>query len=399
MWEELLEVRSWASAQAAGQKRVIAGWAAACVILVGVFYWPIIFTGYRNTPGHDEQLIIHAVKSCGVLGAYRYFEPHFWQREISAEYVYYRPIALLSHAIDYRLWGTNPHPAHAVNIALHAANVLLLGWLVALLAGNWLPGMLAALIYAVLPTHAEPVAWVAARMDVLSGTFSLAAMTSLLLAARRRAWVLLAVGALLYLLAIGAKESGGMLVLVVLAWIIVVERNSRRLALTAAGLFCAIAAGYVAFRHSAGTIIVPPQRHPFRHLAARFHARYLSAPLANLYEAAQARSLAWLDATALLRGLAKIAVLLPCLAVAVVMLVWRIAFYLPALIFVQADDRYLYLPEMGSAALLGLITWQVAVWLRRYRDSLGWLSFAAYAYLLAAAMSALLVQLRGWKSL
>jgi len=398
VWQELLQVHSWASSQAARQKRIIAAWAAACTILVALFYWPIIFTGYREIPSHDEWLIINAIRPHGIRGAYHYFEPHFWQREISAQYVYYRPIALVSHAIDYCLWGANPRPAHAVNIALHAVNVLLLGWLVALLASNWLPGMLAGVLYAVLPTHAEPVSWVAARMDLLSGTFALASMVSVVLAQKRRAWLLVGVSALFFVLAVGAKETGGMLVVVVVLWALTMARGAYRLPLIAAGVFSALAAGYVCFRHFTGTIIMPPQRHHFRHLGFRFHTYYLSYPLARLYEAIQARSVMWLDALGLARGAAEGVLLWRCLAAAAVMLVWRIAFYAPALLLVQADNRYLYLPEMGSAALLALITWQAALWLRRCRRNFGWLPFAAYACLLAISMGELLAHLRGWKA-
>ena len=398
MWEELLRVRPWSLREAAAQKRIIGIWAVTCAVLVVIFYWPIIFTPYRNTPGHEEPIINAAVSRYGVLGAYHYFEPHFWQREISAEYVYYRPVALVSHAVDYRLWGANPHPAHAENIALHAANVLLLGWLVALLAGNWLPGMLAALLWAVLPTHAEPVSWVAARMDVLSGTFALGSMLSLVLAQKRKAWGLIVPGVLLFLLAVGAKETGGMLGAVIVVWAATAERGARRLPVIAAGVIVVLGLGYVAFRHFAGTIIVPPQRHPFRHRGMREHMEYLSWPLAKVYQAIEARSTLVVDWVALLRGVAKGILLLPCLGVAVVMLVWRIAFYAPALMFVQTDDRYFYAPEMGSAALMALVTWQAALWLRRRRDGYKWLPLAAYAYLLGATMTQLYGRLGLWKA-
>jgi hypothetical protein len=398
MWQELLRVRPWSAPGARAQKRVVAAWAGVCAAIVVLFYWPIIFTPYRDTPGHEEPIINAAVSRYGVLGAYHYFEPHFWQREISADFVYYRPIALLSHAIDYRLWGPNPHPGHAVNIALHAVNVLLLGWLIALLAGNWLPGIMAALLWAVLPTHAEPVSWVAARMDVLSGTFALASMLALVFAQQRRAWVLVAPAVLFFLLAVGAKETGGMLGAVIVIWAVTVEPGARKLALVAAGIVVILGAAYVAFRHFAGTIIVPPQRHPFRHLGFRQHMEYLSWPLAKVYQAFEARSTLVVDWVALLRGMTKGILLLPCLGAAVVMLVWRTAFYLPALILVQADDRYFYAPEMGSAALMALITWQAALWLRRRRDGFKWLPFAAYVYLIGATMTELYSRLGLWKA-
>lgn len=399
MWENLFEVRSWATPQSERHKRAVAAWAAVCVILVVGLYWPVIFTGYRNTPGQEEQVINRAVARHGVLRGYVYFEPHFWQREIDPDYVYYRPVAILSHAIDYRLWKDNAHPAHAINIGLHAVNAILLGWLVALLAGTWLPGMLAGVLWAVLPTDAEAVCWVAARMDVLCGTFSLAAMLALAFAARRRSLALVPAGAALFLLAVGAKETGGMLAAVVVAWALMTEPGARRIPFVAAGVLAALGAAYVAYRYLSGTIIRPPQRHHFQHLAWRMHSYYLAKPLAKVYEAISMRAASLVDWWGLLRGGSQGLLLLGCLRVAALMLLWRILFYLPALIFVQADDRYLYMPEMGSVALMAFITWQAARWFRRYREGLQWLPFGAYTYLLAVNILDLLQQLGQWKRL
>jgi hypothetical protein len=399
VWENLFEIRSWATPQAARQKWAVAIWAALCVIAVGAPYWPIISTGYRNTPGQEEQVINRAVARHGVIGGYVYFESHFWQREVDPNYVYYRPISILSHAIDYRLWRDNPHPSHAVNLGLHALNAILLGWLVALLAGTWLPGMLAAVLWALLPTDAEAVCWVAARMDVLCGTFSLAAMIAFVFAYRRRSWHLVPAGAVLFLLAVGSKETGGMFVVVVIAWALMAERGTRRIPFAAASLLTALGLAYVAWRYLAGTIIRPPQRHHFQHLAWRFHGYYLAKPLMKLYEAITMRSTLLVDWWGLLRGATEGVLLLGCLRVAALMLLWRIVFYLPALIFVQADDRYLYMPEMGSAALMALITWQTVRWLRRYREQFQWLPLAAYACLIGASVTLLLQQLAQWKKL
>ncbi len=375
-------------------------WAAACIILVATLFWPIIFTGIRPTRARDDELNIKAVQRHRLLGAYHYFDPHFCEREISRIFVIYRPVVFVSYAVDHALWGDNPHAFHAVNIALHAANVLLLGWMVALLAGNWLPGMMAGALFAVLPTQAEPVSWIAGRMDVLSGTFALACMITLILGQRRRAWPLVAASVALYLLALGTKESAGPLALVAAAWIITLKRGERRAPLVAAGVMSLLAASYLAFRHFTGTIVAPPQPYHFRHLRFRTHASYLSGTLTNVYETIRLRSLAWLDTLALGRATTEVPLLLRCLPAAAVMVVWRFAFYLPVmLIYVHVQQRYIYAPEMGSAALMGLVVWQAALWLRRYREPLQWLVLAAYAYLLGANISELLVRLAYWKSL
>jgi len=85
----------------------------------------------------------------------------------------YRPLMLLSLALDYSIWGLNPAGFHLTNLLLHALNVLLVYFLALRVTrgGLWAP--LAGLLFALHPVHSEAVAAMLGRSDLLVTAFSL----------------------------------------------------------------------------------------------------------------------------------------------------------------------------------------------------------------------------------
>jgi tetratricopeptide (TPR) repeat protein len=83
----------------------------------------------------------------------------------------WHPLTWISHAIDVQLYGLNAGPHHATNVALHAANTILLFFLLARMTGAKLPSAMVAGLFGLHPIHVESVAWVAERKDVLSTFF------------------------------------------------------------------------------------------------------------------------------------------------------------------------------------------------------------------------------------
>jgi Tfp pilus assembly protein PilF len=90
----------------------------------------------------------------------------------------YYPLTHTSFWLEYRLWGSRPFGYHLNNILLHALNAVLIVLLLRRLGvpGAWLAGLL----FALHPVHAESVAWVSERKNVLSGAFYLAAALAFL---------------------------------------------------------------------------------------------------------------------------------------------------------------------------------------------------------------------------
>ncbi|HKV82420.1 MAG TPA: tetratricopeptide repeat protein [Candidatus Sulfotelmatobacter sp.] len=85
----------------------------------------------------------------------------------------WHPVTWLSHMLDCQLFGLNPGAQHGVNMLLHAANVLLLFWILQKATGPVGRSFFVALLFAVHPLNVETVAWIAQRKSLLSAFFSL----------------------------------------------------------------------------------------------------------------------------------------------------------------------------------------------------------------------------------
>ncbi len=88
----------------------------------------------------------------------------------------WHPLTWCSHLVDVELFGHDPAGHHAVNVALHALNAVLVLVTIGALLGDRGVALVVALVFAVHPLRVESVAWVSERKDLLSGTFFLATL-------------------------------------------------------------------------------------------------------------------------------------------------------------------------------------------------------------------------------
>ena len=122
----------------------------------------------------------------------------------------YRPLVLLSFALEHAIFGLEPLGYHAANLALHAAVAWLAFGVVVKLTGDGRLALLAALLFVLHPVHAEAIAPVAGRSELLAAFFFLLAWNSHLQAlSGGRRWAVL--GWLAFFAALLSKESSVLL--------------------------------------------------------------------------------------------------------------------------------------------------------------------------------------------
>ena len=120
----------------------------------------------------------------------------------------YRPVRLLSYAIDYYLTGLNPLSYHISNITYHTINTLLVYFITLFLLSNRVTAFFTALLFAVLPVHTDSVTYLAGRRDILFTLFYLFGLYTFLKYRQTKRFTFLLSSIAAYLLSIGSKEMG-----------------------------------------------------------------------------------------------------------------------------------------------------------------------------------------------
>ena len=86
---------------------------------------------------------------------------------------YYRPLTILTFALDYAIWGPNPLGFHITNLLIHTAATVLFFLFLTRLSVPRPAAFVAALLFAIHPVHTEAVANISGRSDLLLAVFAL----------------------------------------------------------------------------------------------------------------------------------------------------------------------------------------------------------------------------------
>jgi hypothetical protein len=141
------------------RERAPLAWLAGILAITAAVYAAALTLSFVG----DDFLILRLLERAGGLaGAGTYFRASFFG--------YYRPLAFLSHALDWSIWGERPLGYHLTSLVLHLANTGLL-FLVARRMLGPLGAASAALLFALHPSNEEAVFWMSARFDLLATFF------------------------------------------------------------------------------------------------------------------------------------------------------------------------------------------------------------------------------------
>jgi Flp pilus assembly protein TadD len=162
-----------------------------------------------------------------------------------------RPVMIFSLALDYRIWKLNPLGYHLTNLILHILCVFGVALLAYELIHKWFAAGFAGALFAVLPGHAEAVIAMLGRSDLLATLFVMAGFLCYTQYANRKIksnFIYLA-SVIMYVFACLTKETGLVLIFIIVSYEFFVRRNRSVWQLILKTLpFAAVAALYLIYR-------------------------------------------------------------------------------------------------------------------------------------------------------
>jgi hypothetical protein len=343
---------------------------AAAILLVGltlVVFWPAL--GHELLSNWDDPLYvrdnvhIHGLTVANLVAAFT-----------RVQVANYAPLPLVSYMIDWELWGLDPFGFILTNLLFHAATGVLVFLLLAELDGAKGWPFAAACLFLLHPVQVESVVWVSQRKTVMVGFFlvlSLWAYVRRRRAEPRPARRLYAVALATFLLALLSKPVAAVLPLYLAAYELCLGSEvpiRHRLRATVPFFVVALVLGLVSVASQTDAGVAPGY-----HGGSAFATFLTMLPILLMYVRmvlVPSGLSVWYDppVRTAVDGVAVVsAVLVGLLLLLGVWLYrrwrhgcfWYLTFFLGLLPVLQliplvtlVQDRYLYVPMLGAAALL-----------------------------------------------
>jgi tetratricopeptide (TPR) repeat protein len=120
---------------------------------------------------------------------------------------FYRPLQMITYAIDYRVWKLNVVGYHLTSMLLHILAALSIYWLISILFKDNILSALAAIFFVVHPVHTGVVSYISSRADSLYLLFTLVSFIFYIRSSKAKGVIYYLIMVLSYSLALLSKEN------------------------------------------------------------------------------------------------------------------------------------------------------------------------------------------------
>lgn len=185
-----------------------------------------------------------------------------------------RPVAWVTHWLDFRFWPNGPGLMHLQSLAWYAGLVLVVGMVFRSLFDRGSSPLVAALFFALDDAHATAAGWIANRNAVLAAFFGIATLLAHVHWRRSGSRLAAAIAPVSFLLALLSSEGAATAGALLLAFAIFLERNRWSTRLLSLAPYVLVGAAWrgawawLGFGSEAMGLYTDPTGEPLRFLAA-----------------------------------------------------------------------------------------------------------------------------------
>ncbi|MBL4654256.1 MAG: tetratricopeptide repeat protein [Bacteroidia bacterium] len=240
---------------------------------LAIFVFLFGFGLYANTIYHDyayddvSVILDNRLTQMGLEGIPELFTKAYWYGFRGDNYGTYRPLSLITFALEYEFIGNNPHVSHFINVLLYACTALVLFIVLLQLFNGSIPlaknqkyllPLLITLVYIAHPVHTEVVANIKSRDEVMCLLFFLLAMLFILdylfnktiQQSKGKSALYLFLALIFYYLSVISKETAITFIAIIPLTLYFFTKLSSKKILIVSSYFLGIALIYLAMRLS-----------------------------------------------------------------------------------------------------------------------------------------------------
>ena len=146
------------------------------ILLLVAFAFAVYANSIKGPFLLDDNTLVEAnplVKSMSDIS--KFFKRDIFAHAIDSRPISnsYRPLQMITYAIDFFLWSNDPKGFHLTNILIHIFNVILVFLLVKKLFNNKAISFFVSLLFAINPVNTSCVSYISGRADILVAAFML----------------------------------------------------------------------------------------------------------------------------------------------------------------------------------------------------------------------------------
>jgi len=203
------------------EKSGLQSWLTKPYTIIGIF----AFVLYANTLSHDyavdDAIVItsNIYTKQGLAGikdimTHDVFDGFFQQNKALVAGGRYRPLSVVTFAVEYEYFGLNPFVSHLINVLLYALSCMLIYHVLVLMLKQkeddkfWFTiPFLAAILFTAHPIHTEVVANIKGRDEIMGMLFALLTLYTVLLYIDTKKAAYAVLSPVLFFLALLSKEN------------------------------------------------------------------------------------------------------------------------------------------------------------------------------------------------